>query len=108
MNANHEAICQFASEDSETYKHVSSLIVDFVHSAMDPPKNTIDRMPSMVESFNSLNTTLVDNDWVEVDGPGHCRSLLDEGLVSHILTDWIYSHDTLSSESSVCQPQVCY
>lgn len=62
----------------------------------------------MVESFNSLNTTLVDNGWVEVDEPGHCGCLLDEGLVSHILTDWIYSHDTLSSESSICQPQVCY
>lgn len=89
LNAHHEAICQYASEDSDSYKYVSSLIVDFVQSAMVAPKKTMDRVPSMVESFNSLNTTLVDNDWVEVDEPGYCGCLLStkEVLIEHTLTD---------------------
>lgn len=88
MNANHEAICQFASEDSETYKHVSNLIVDFVHSAMAVPKNGLDKAPSLVESFESLNTTLVENDWVEVDDPGFCGCLrvFLRGCITRILT----------------------
>lgn len=108
LNANHEAICQFASEDSETYKHVSSLIVDFVHSAMAVTKNGLDKKPSLVESFESLNTTLVDNDWVEVDEPGFCGCLLERMYNTYTNRLWYNSHDTLSTESRVCQPQACY
>ena len=69
LNAHHEEICKFVSEEDENYKHVSASIVDFVQSAIMPQKK-----PSLVETFNSLDTTLVD-DWVE---PRFCRLIKDK------------------------------
>ncbi|OJJ87138.1 uncharacterized protein ASPGLDRAFT_80025 [Aspergillus glaucus CBS 516.65] len=54
LNANHEEICRFASEDDENYRHVSAFLVDLVKTRMDFEEQSI------VESFNSLSSTLMD------------------------------------------------
>lgn len=55
LNANHEEICRFASEDDENYRHVSALLVDLVKTAIHSFEEQ-----SIVESFNSFDSNLVD------------------------------------------------
>lgn len=66
LNANHEEICRFASEDDENYRHVSAFLVDLVKTRMDSEEQSI------VQSFNSLGSTLVD-DLVEEREPSFCK-----------------------------------
>lgn len=67
LNANHEEICRFSSEDDENYRHVSALLVDLAKTAM----NSFEEQ-SMVESFNSFDSTLVDG-LVEAHEPSFCK-----------------------------------
>lgn len=66
LNANHEEICRFASEDDENYRHVSAFLVDLVKTRMDFEEQSI------VERFNSLGSTLVDGS-VEEHEPSFCK-----------------------------------
>lgn len=86
LNANHEEICRFASEENDNYKHVSTLIVDFVNSAMDRPRDAISETFSLVESFDSLNTTLVNDDSTEGSSLCLCECLVDRRNPRHLLT----------------------
>lgn len=56
LNADHEMICRFASENDESYKHISSLIVDLANSAVMAEKGV-----SRQGTFSSTVSTLVES-----------------------------------------------
>lgn len=56
MNANHEEICRFSSEEDEDYKHVSRLIVDLVNSEIEGRKGL-----TLVERLCNLDTSSADD-----------------------------------------------
>ena len=96
LNANHEAICRFANEESDEYKQVSSLIVDFLYSAMESPEDSNSSL-SLVESFDSLNTTLIGDDCA--GGPSFCGCLVNKRDLLQLLIIFSNdSHDTLSAQ----------
>lgn len=79
LNADHETICRFASEDDENYKHVSALIVDLANSAVQARWE-----PSRQGSFSSSAPTLVESSPIaETPKEGFCKLAKEGYLESH-------------------------
>lgn len=70
LDADHETLCRFASEDDEGYKHVSALIVDLASAAVNSkPCAEVSRQ----ESFCSSGSTLVKSPMAEPAKEGFCK-----------------------------------